>query len=54
MNEPIPNNPFGEIAQLATTVHEVYVSYVEAGFTEQQALYLVACHVTGGPKEPRA
>jgi hypothetical protein len=33
VNEPSPSNPFGEIAQLATTVHEVFVSYVEAGFT---------------------
>jgi len=51
MPEDMPANPFGQLAEAALAMHEVFTSYREAGFTEQQALYLVACLMCGGPKE---
>ena len=47
------NNPFGEMAQAATAMHEMFLSYLAAGFTEGQALYLVACLACGGPREAK-
>ena len=35
-----PEDPFGKLAEAATTVHEFYDSLVESGFLELQALYL--------------
>lgn len=32
--------------------HELYCGAREAGFNPGQALYLVACAVTGGPRPP--
>lgn len=34
-------NPFSVLLAAAAAAHEMFRSYVEAGFTEQQALYLV-------------
>lgn len=34
----------------AVMAHEWYTSLQASGFTETQALYLVGCIVTGGPK----
>jgi hypothetical protein len=36
-----PENPLSELMVGAAMMHELYRTYVEAGFTEQQALYLV-------------
>lgn len=36
-----PADPFSELQQAAASLHELFVSYVGAGFTEQQAIYLV-------------
>lgn len=47
-----PRDPFGAMAEAAAAIHEVFLSYVAAGFTESQALYLTACALTGGPKAP--
>ena len=41
-----------ELAQAAASLHELFVSYVEAGFTEQQALYLVSKIMTAGVQPP--
>lgn len=37
-----PDNPFGPLLDAAISMHQMYVNFVEAGFTEQQALYLVS------------
>lgn len=52
-DEEMPASPLTELAQGATALHELYRSYREAGFTDSQAMYLIACMVCGGPKEQR-
>ncbi|MFG3136139.1 hypothetical protein ACGFZA_07935 [Streptomyces sp. NPDC048211] len=37
---PEPSDPMTVLAAAAAQVHELYQSYVDAGFTEQQALEL--------------
>jgi hypothetical protein len=37
-----PENPLSALMVGAAMVHELWRTYVGAGFTEQQALYLVA------------
>jgi len=39
-------NPFSTLVVAAAATHEMFRSYVEAGFTEQQALYLVGQMLT--------
>lgn len=41
-NNKGPENPIGALFDAAISMHEMYVNFVAAGFTEQQALYLVA------------
>lgn len=53
MSEDLPVSPLSAAAQAAALMHEVFEAYKAAGFSEQQALYLVACHACGGPKEPQ-
>lgn len=36
-----PTDPITLLGEAAAQIHEVFLSYVAAGFTEQQALYLV-------------
>ena len=36
-----PADPSTPLGQLAATLHELYLEFVAAGFTESQALYLV-------------
>lgn len=37
-----PESPIKALLEAAISMHEMYVNFVAAGFTEQQALYLVA------------
>lgn len=37
-----PISPIGALLEAALTMHELYVSFILAGFTETQALTLVA------------
>lgn len=37
----MPPDPLTELAKGAAQVHELFSSYVDAGFSENQALYLV-------------
>jgi hypothetical protein len=37
----MPRDPMSLLAEGATATHELFLSYVQAGFTEAQALYLV-------------
>ena len=44
VNEPGPDepqDPISALAEMAANVHETFLAYVKAGFTEDQALYLV-------------
>jgi hypothetical protein len=45
-----PQDPFNSLAAGAAQVHEAYLTFLAAGFTEGQALYLAACVLAGGPK----
>jgi hypothetical protein len=48
MPEPTPESPITELAAGAAQVHELYTAYVDAGFTESQALRLVISILTAG------
>lgn len=37
----MPSDPITQMAAGAVSTHEMFTSYVEAGFTEEQALALV-------------
>jgi len=40
---------FGPVTVSAIEFHEVYTANVKAGFTPPQALYILACQLTGNP-----
>lgn len=50
MTDEMPANPLTALSEAAVQLHELFRSYLDAGFTEQQALYLAACVACGGPK----
>ena len=37
-----PNNPFNGLFTSAIATHEIFKSYVEVGFTREEALHLVS------------
>jgi len=39
------------IAETAIALHELFISLVSAGFTEEQAMYLVAEVISAPPRE---
>lgn len=41
MTEPMPGSPVSGAAASAITMHEVFTSYIEAGFTRMEALAIV-------------
>lgn len=44
------DDAFPPIDQAAVTHHEVFLGYLRAGFTEQQALYLLGCIINGATR----
>lgn len=48
--QPFPESALTELAAAAAQVHELYTSYLGAGFTEEQALRLVIAIMTAGIK----
>jgi hypothetical protein len=38
-----PQDPMTALAEGAAQMHEMFLAYQQAGFTEQQALYLTGC-----------
>jgi hypothetical protein len=50
-----PTNPFSKLAMGAVALHEMFVSFTDAGFNDEQALELLK-HVltlgTTGPAKP--
>jgi hypothetical protein len=49
---PTPPDPITVVAEMANSLHEIFKTYVSAGFSEAQAIYLAACFMCGGPKQP--
>ena len=47
-----PENPFTPLIMGALGLHEFYSSLTSSGFTSNEALYLVAAAMAGGPKGP--
>lgn len=47
MPDSAPESPLTELAAAAAQLHELFVSYVNAGFTENQALRIVIGVITG-------
>lgn len=47
MPEPTSESPLAELAAAAAQLHELFLSYVHAGFTENQALRIVIGVITG-------
>jgi hypothetical protein len=47
MANDMPQDPMTELAAGAHQLHELYRSYVGAGFTEQQAMTLVCTLIQG-------
>jgi hypothetical protein len=46
-------DPLSALAMAATATHEMFRSYIAAGFTEQQALYLTAQVLTASMRGPQ-
>lgn len=42
-----PNNPFGLYDEAAIGLHEMYLCYINVGFTPDQAFKLVLVHLQG-------
>lgn len=42
-----PKDPLSSLGAAAAVMHEAFVSLLQAGFTESQALYLVAQLIKG-------
>ncbi len=53
-NANLPPNPITVLAEGAAQLHEIFCSYKAAGFTEQQALYLVGLIITAAMREANA
>jgi hypothetical protein len=51
---PEPQEPLTALAEGAAQMHEMFLAYIQAGFTEQQALYLVGCALKAMLSPPTA
>jgi hypothetical protein len=49
---PDPEDPITQLAEAAMSLHELFIAYVAAGFTENQALYIVGQLVAGAHRGP--
>ena len=45
-DEPMPPSPMSALAATAAQTHEMYRSYVDAGFTEVQAMQIICAMLT--------
>jgi phage gp29-like protein len=50
MPEDDPNQMITELMQAASASHEAFITLIESGFTEQQALYLVGQILTSSTR----
>jgi hypothetical protein len=46
------DEPFSNLVEAAVGMHEIFVTYVQSGFTENQALKLIAYILTGPRIDP--
>jgi hypothetical protein len=46
MMEDLPNDPMSTLAEQATNMHELYLAFVESGFSPDQAMQLLASVMT--------
>jgi hypothetical protein len=49
-----PTEPLTELAESTAQMHEMFLAYQEAGFTENQALYLIGCALKAMLSPPTA
>jgi len=42
----VPDDPITPLAELAGDLHEMYLEFVRAGFSKQQAIYLLGVQVS--------
>lgn len=49
---PDPEDPITELATAAVSLHELFTAYVGAGFTENQAIYLVGQLIANANRGP--
>lgn len=47
-----PEDPITQLAAAAVSLHELFIAYVGAGFTEPQALYLVGQTIASANRGP--
>lgn len=47
-----PQDPITDLAEAAASMHELFLAYMAAGFTEYQALRLAAFIALGHPSPP--
>lgn len=48
MADNMPVDPVTDLAASAAQLHEAYEAFIEAGFTEQQAMQMVCSILTNG------
>ena len=48
---PDPVDPMTVLREAAVQTHELFKTYLDAGFTEQQALYLVGQMIRGAAQQ---
>lgn len=48
MPDDLPGDPISDLAQSAAQMHELFTAYLDAGFNEQQALYLLGQIIHAG------
>ncbi|WP_289009138.1 hypothetical protein [uncultured Thermomonospora sp.] len=48
MSSDMPQDPFTELAKAAIQLHELFKAFLDAGFTEPQAMQLVCTALTAG------
>lgn len=47
-----PKDPFGGVGDMAITSHEIFTSYVKAGFTRGEALQIIIAITTATLNQP--
>lgn len=45
-----PADPISELLSMTAQLHELYLSYIQGGFTESQALYLIGQQVAAASR----
>jgi hypothetical protein len=49
MDEPEPEDT-SPLQDATAQQHEIFIAYMKSGFSEQQAMYIVAAIASGGPR----